>query len=102
MDDERCCGPRPPDFLAGDDWVWVWFPVFGIPPATTDGRVVVPASASCEVMAEGEGAVLCPSGSEVDVYHYGSADIGGDRLGAARCWRGKLVAVWEDCSEDSE
>lgn len=77
--------------------VFVWYPLDGIKAATHENRRVAPQAALCEVMVEGEDGGLCPSGVERLVYNYWSGRISGDRLGVAKCWRGRLVALLEDC-----
>jgi hypothetical protein len=96
-----CGGPLEDDFGLGDSVVWVWYPPGGIKAATHAGRVVTPQGASCEVMREGPNGTLCPSGVERAVWNYWSGRVSGDRLGMAKCWRGRLVAALEDCVIES-
>lgn len=98
-DGDGCGGPGRPDADRLDTFAWVWYPEGGIDAAEESaGRVITPRDGECEVMAEGEGGKLCPSGVFRTVWNYwpGGA-IQGDRLGTARCWRGRLVAELEDC-----
>lgn len=94
-----CGGARAPDEDYADSFAWVWFPEGGIPASTREGRRVTPASAECEVMVEGDGGALCPSGHFRTVWNYWYRAVPGDRLGTAECWRGRLVAKSAECRQ---
>lgn len=82
-----------------DTFVWVRYPPGGIPPAIElSGGRIRPSSAECETYDLCEEDEIALTGKRRLVFNYwpGGA-IRGDRLGTAKCWRGRLIAELEDC-----